>query len=594
MTSSQRPGRFDVACDWSDRELIKSIPGAKWDAERKVWHVSKTWPACVQLRRTFMQRLTISDEVREWAAARKVEVEQAKAWREIIDPGTAVEGLYPWQVADYYWAAAAGDGMLLGNDQGTGKTASAEVILRGLHDALPALVVCPNSVKRVWEQEAAKFIPEANVYVISGGAAQRKKIIKEALADPMALMVINYEGLKGHSRLAPYGSVRLKRCVPCGGTDPKVKAGSCHAHVKELNGTGVIRTVIIDEAHRLKDPKSQQSRAVWAVCHDPSVTRRIAMTGTPIANHVGDLWSIMHAVAPEEYPARSAFLDRYAQLSWNEFGGLDVVGLRQDNAAEFFSFFDSRYRRVTKAAAAPWLPEKYRSVREATMPAKMIKAYAEMEEQMITRLADGTIVFATNQLVQATRLLQMASAYGSTEADGTYHMMEPSPKLDVMEEILEETEGRPIVICALSKQLINLAAARLEKKGIPFGLITGDIHEIDRRKNLDQFQAGRLKALLFTLGAGGEGLTMTAADTIVFLQRSWSCIQNLQAEDRVHRIGSEIHEAIHVIDIVTPGTIEERQIARVHEKLQRMEEIRRDGTLDLLDITDDIRGDLFK
>jgi SNF2 family DNA or RNA helicase len=173
-------------------------------------------------------------------------------------------------------------------------------------------------------------------------------------------------------------------------------------------------------------------------------------------------------------------------------------------------------------------------------------------------------------------------------------MMEPSPKLDVMEEILEETEGRPIVICALSKQLINLAAARLEKKGIPFGLITGDIHEIDRRKNLDQFQAGRLKALLFTLGAGGEGLTMTAADTIVFLQRSWSCIQNLQAEDRVHRIGSEIHEAIHVIDIVTPGTIEERQIARVHEKLQRMEEIRRDGTLDLLDITDDIRGDLFK
>jgi SNF2 family DNA or RNA helicase len=565
---------------------MKTVPGVKWDAERKIWHVPQTWPACVQLRGSFGHKLTMSDEVRQWAIARKAQVDEARAWRDIIDPGIEVQGLYPWQVADYYWMNATGSG-LLGNDQGTGKTASVQVALRGLVGAMPALVICPNSVKRVWEAEAKKFIPEANVYVVQGGAQGRKKIIAQALADPMALIVINYEGLKTHSRLAPYGSVRLKRCQACGGDDPAVKPNQCHVHKKELNDTGVIRSVVIDEAHRLKDPKSQQTRTVWAVCHDPSVTRRIGVTGTPIADHIGDLWGIMHAIAPDEYPTRSSFLDRYAQLSWNTFGGLDVVGIRQDTAAEFFSFFDSRYRRITKAAAAPWLPDKYRSTRYAEMPAKMKKAYDELEEQMVSRLDDGTIVFATNSLTQTTRLLQMSSSYGTTEPDGTYKMTEPSPKLDVLDEILEETGTRPIVVCAMSRQLIELAAARLEKRGVQFGLITGNVHEMDRRRALDAFQAGKLKALLFTLGAGGEGLTMSAADTIVFLQRDWSVIKNLQAEDRVHRIGSEIHEAIHIIDVVMPDTIEEHQIIRVHQKLQRLEEIRRDG-LDLTGVSDNV------
>jgi len=577
MTSSQRPGRFDVDSEWADRELIKTIPGAEWDAARKVWHVPQTWPACIQLRGTFQSRLTMSNEVRAWAAERKLTVDQAVAWRNVIDPGVEVPGLYPWQVADYYWSSVAGSGMLLGNDQGTGKTISAQTILRNLEGALPALIVCPNSVKRVWQTEATKWMPDANVYVISGGATTRKKIIADALTDPMALIVINYEGLKAHSRLSPYGSIRLKRCPACGGDDPKVKAGQCHVHKKELNGTGVIKSIVIDEAHRLKDPKSQQSRTVWAVCHDPSITRRIAMTGTPIANHIGDLWSIMHAIAPEEYPVRSAFLDRYAQLSWNAFGGLDVVGLRQDNAAEFYAFFDSRYRRITKAAAAPWLPDKYRSIRYAEMPTKMKKAYDEMDKQLVTRLDDGTIVFATNSLTQTTRLLQLSSSYGTTNDAGSYIMSEPSPKLDVLDEILEETGDKPIAVCALSRQLIELAAKRLTTRGITFGLITGDVNELERRRALDAFQAGKLKALMFTLGAGGEGLTMSAADTIVFLQRSYSLVQNLQAEDRVHRIGSEVHEAIHIIDVVMPDTIEEDQIDKVHAKLVRLEQIRRDG-----------------
>ena len=595
LTFSSLDDRLDVACDWSDKELIRQVPGARWDSHRKTWHVPRTIVAFIQLGNTFAGRMSAADDVLAWAEERRQAMERAKAWRSLVEVeglDASASGLYPWQLCDYYWMYWAGDGMLLGNDMGTGKTISCQVALRSLEGALPALIVCPNSVKRVWESEAKKWMPGTAVYVVTGGAAGRQKILRAALADPTALIDINSEGLRSHSRLAPYGSVRLKRCVACGGEDEAVKPAQCHAHPKELNGTGVIRSVLIDEAQALKDPKSQQTRACWAVMHDPSVTRRIATTGTPIANHVGDLWSIMHAIAPAEYPVRSAFLDRYAQLSWNAFGGLDIVGLRQDNAVEFFSFFDARYRRVTKAQAAPWLPEKYRSTRYATLPEKMLKAYKELDEQMITRFEDGTIAFASNTLVQSTRLLQMSSAYGTTEPDGTYRMIEPSPKVDVLMEVLAETEGRQVVACALSKQLINLASARLEKEKIPHGLITGDVHELDRRRYLDEFQAGRLRVLLFTIGAGGTGLTMTAADTIVFLQRDWSAIRNLQAEDRVHRIGSEIHEKIHVIDVMAQGTIEEWQISRVHEKLRRLEEIRRDGG-DWTSTIDDIRQDFF-
>src|SRR5690606_1984135 len=151
-----------------------------------------------------------------------------------------------------------------------------------------------------------------------------------------------------------------------------------------------------------------------------------------------------------------------------------------------------------------------------------------------------------------------------------------------------EREGRPLVVAALSRQLIELGSARLEKAGVTHAMITGAVGEYDRRRNLDLFQAGRIPVLLVTIGAGGEGLTMTAADTILFLQRSWSVIQNLQMEDRVHRIGSEVHEAIHVIDVITENTIEEDQIVRVHEKLRRLEEIRRDGGTEM-PFPDDMR-----
>src|SRR6185503_10613064 len=109
-------------------------------------------------------------------------------------------------------------------------------------------------------------------------------------------------------------------------------------------------------------------------------------------------------------------------------------------------------------------------------------------------------------------------------SDWVVQLIEPSPKIDELELILEEMGGRPCVVAAEQRQLIELASRRLTKLGIEHGLITGKIPEFERHITLEKFQNGQLPVLLFTLKAGGTGLTMTAADTIVFLQRSDSMI----------------------------------------------------------------------
>lgn len=604
------PASFVLDTTWAEKELVKQLPGARWDSQLKTWYTPRTWAICLQARGLFGDRLEVDPQVKEWAWAERKRVEQAVELRglfEPVDDGEAAawwtSGLHPFQQVDVSWARATDLNATLTNEMGTGKTISALTTLRASPEtSLPALVICPNSVKENWATEAKNWWPEATVYLVHGGAATRRKQLEAAAEDENAFVVINIEAIRLHSRLAPYGNVRLKRCVDCGGNDEKVKTTQCEVHLKELNEFG-FRSVVFDEAHRMKEPKAKQTRAAWAVMHGETVEYRLALTGTPIANHVGDLWSIMHGVDPEEYPNRSKFMDRYALLTWNAGGGLDVVGLRPDTKQELFGFLDRRVRRVTKSQVLTQLPKKYRSIRHAPMIPKMKKAYKELESELVTRLDDGSILFAPNSLTASLRLLQMSSSYGTVEELGDpdpetgrvktrYVLSEPSPKLDVLEEILDELEGRQVAVCALSRQLIDLAAKRLDDRYESYGMITGTVKKADRDRALDEFQAGKLRCLLFTLQAGGTGLTMTAADTIVFLQRSWSLVDNKQAEDRVHRIGSERHEAIHVIDVVAPESIEERQIERVHDKLRMLEEIVRDGHAEFEPDTDDLREDL--
>lgn len=462
---------------------------------------------------------------------------------------------------------------------------------------LPALVICPNSVKQHWARETATWLPRATPYVVEGSAAQRRKVLKAALLDPRALVVTNIESVRLFTRLAPYGSIKLARCRECDpahGSD-ELTAARCEVHEKELNRFK-FQTVVLDEAHRVKDPKAKQTRAIWYVGHQPGVRWRWALTGTPIANHPGDLWSIMHLVAPHEAPTRSSWTDRFCLMSWNAFGGMDVVGVRPDTRDELFKIVDPRFRRMLKAVVLPQLPPKVREVRYAEMSAAQARAYRELETGLRTRLADGQLLLAANRLVVKTRLMQFAAASVSVEKPdeddlSSWHvaLREPSPKLDVLEEVLDELgvtspdfTGAPVLIAAEHLDLIDLICARLEARGVRHAKITGEVAPIDRQRALDDLTANRIRALVFTGKAGGVGLNMSASDTLINVQRSWSLVDERQKEDRNHRVGSERHASVRIVDVVTRDTVEEDQVTRLHEKLLRLDEITRDrATLQL-------------
>ena len=320
--------RIFVQTAWNERDLVKLIPGARYHTEHKMWHLPLTWPACLQLRGVFGEKLTYGDQLANWAYAERIRADTSLRLRGLTHPEAGPlpgDRLREFQRAGVDYLRVAGSA-LLADDMGLGKTVQILALLDELRrtgDGLPALVVCPKSVKLNWAREAAAWLPRANSYVIGGGAAGRRSALLDASEDPDALVMVSFDALRSHSRLAPYGSIRLRRCRECGNVETQVQPSMCEVHPQELNWMP-FKTVIIDEAHRIKDPSAKQTRAAWAVGHSDSVRRRFALTGTPIGNAPDDLWSIMHFLAPDEHPVKSTYVDRYCLTSWGVYGGVEI------------------------------------------------------------------------------------------------------------------------------------------------------------------------------------------------------------------------------------------------------------------------------
>lgn len=567
-----------IDTEWRFKELCKSIPGATWNASDKAWRLPLSWSACLALRSVFKNDLEIGPRLTEWALIElNTRIAPSNALRELEDY-EGDEDLFPHQRAGVAFLSTARRA-LLADEPGLGKTAQTIRAMKKLSETetvFPALIVCPNTLKKNWKREFARWWPDANVQVISGSAGQRRKQF-EVEAD---VFVINWESLRSHSRLSPYGSIALAKCPDCGGHDEKVTENRCEVHKRELNHID-FKVVVADEIHRSKDPKSKQSRALWAATADADV--RFALTGTPIANNVLDLWSILHWLAPEEWPSKTRWIDRMVDTMLNAFGGMMVLGVKPHMTDEFYASINPRMRRMLKTRVLPWLPPVMKERRDVEMSTKQKKAYQQMRDVMIAELENGEALVAPSPLTQTTRLLQFASSYAEIDIDETTGEMkavlaEPSCKVDaLMDDIKSGDFGDDsVAVCAVSRQLIEILSRALEKEKIPHGLITGAQNEDERQKAVDDFQSGRIKWILFTAQAGGVGITLTAARRLVMLQRPWSLVDYKQAMDRVHRIGSEIHDSIMIIDYVTEGTIEERVIDVLDSKADNFEQVVRD------------------
>jgi SNF2 family DNA or RNA helicase len=283
----------------------------------------------------------------------------------------------------------------------------------------------------------------------------------------------------------------------------------------------------------------------------------------------------------------------------NAFGGMMVLGIKPHMQEEFDATINPRMRRMLKKVVLPWLPDMMFERRDVEMSTKQAKAYKQMRDLMIAELESGEIITAPSALTQTTRLLQFASSYAEMSVDETTgetktKLISPSCKVDALVDDIKNGDfgDDSVAVCAVSRQLIEILSEELTKAKIPHGLITGAQDEDERQQAVDDFQSGKIKWVLFTAQAGGVGITLTAARRLVMLQRPWSLVDHKQALDRVHRIGSEIHDSIIVTDYVTEGTIEERVIQVLETKADNFEEIVRDKDQLLSLLKDDKAGKL--
>jgi SNF2 family DNA or RNA helicase len=457
---------------------------------------------------------------------------------------------YPYQTTGAAFLGAAVCGTLA-DDMGTGKCIQIISFLHE-HDRYPCLIVCPNAAKGTWAAEFAKWDPSVRVQVVGGTAGQRRKQI----ATEADVYVVNYESLRTHTRIAGYGSIAL--------SDEDKRP-------KELNEIDW-EAVVADEAHRCVDPNAKQTRALWGISQHAPV--RIALTGTPLVNSPDDLWSILHFEAPEEWPSKTKFIDRYCIKEYNSWGGMSVIGLNPATRQEFYDLITPRFLRRTKATVNPWLPEKVYERLDVEMSPKQRKAYDAFRNDSLAAL-DGGVALATDPLSILTRLTQLASSNVEVTEAGV-RLCAPSPKVDALVELLQDMpKDEALVVFAQSRQLLVLAHERLEKEGITHGMVWGEQGDWERQGFIDAFQAGDIRVILCTLRAGSESITLTKASTVCFLQRSWSMVTNRQAEDRVHRIGQEA-QSVTIIDMVAPGTVDEHILRAIESKSEMMEEIVRD------------------
>lgn len=576
--------RIEIRSDMREKEQIKLVPGTKWDPEARVWWTPLSWAACIQLRGVFGSDLQVGPALAAWGRTqRDTRVEPCMALRTAEDaPDVNRPELRPFQRAGVKMLVTAKQA-LLADEMGLGKTVQAIIALEETGDsAYPALIVSPNSMKFTWEKEFAKWAPGRRVVVLGhtkvegkrpgtmkvGSKAEQVALVRDGKAD---VLVVNWEALRTMTRLQGYG---------------KIKLSESEMTEKELNEV-TWKSIVADEAHKAKEPKSQQTRALWYLGDKVNGGNRYMLTGTPVANSPADIWSLMRFVAPDDFPGKSKFLDRYAHTSWNGWGGLDVMGIKSETREELFKILDPRFIRRTKAAVLPQLPAKQYSVREVELGSKQRKAYDQIRTQMLAELEGGTLMVG-NPLSQMTRLLQFACAHGEIDAEGNLHLgtknadgtISPASEsctADAVVELAYEMGGEKAAIFSESVQLVEIAAAKLRKEGFRVGMVTGSVTGAERQSYVEQFNDGRIQFILITLGAGGEGLSLTGSSTAIFMQRSFSAVKNAQGEDRLHGIGrGKDGEALQIIDIVSQNTIQSRVFEIMQEKAEKLEEVVRD------------------
>ncbi len=405
-------------------------------------------------------------------------------------------------------------GGVLADEMGLGKTLQALSLLSALGPGKPALVVCPASLLENWRREAARFAPQLRVFV-------------------------------------HHGDRRLSRPADVGAHDLIVTSYGTLARDQPLFAEAAFAVVVADEAQHIKNRRSQNAAALRSL----RASARFLLTGTPLENSLEDLRSLFEFLLP-------GYLQRLPP------------GLRGDERA----WHDDRLRaqtapyilRRTKRAVAPELPEKLEHVLWCELGAAQAKLYRETQERGERELFDleaGGASEARLQFAALTQLLRLRQICCDPRLVVPDASPEMSAKLGSFSELLAEAidDGHRLLVFSQFTSLLALLRAELDAERIAHCYLDGSMPARARQAEVDRFQASpEIPVFLLSLKAGGTGLNLTGADTVVHFDPWWNPAAEAQATDRAHRIGQT--RMVSSYKLIAAGTVEEKVLALQDEK----------------------------
>mgnify|MGYP006397956181 FL=1 len=330
--------------------------------------------------------------------------------------------------------------------------------------------------------------------------------------------------------------------------------------------------MVVDESTTIKNRKAKRTKAICAVGRG-AVMRRI-LTGSPVTKSPMDLYSQMEFLDPGILGFRSfyAFQGRYAIVQRRTLGSHSfnhVVGFRRLD--ELTEKLQEHSYRVRKEDCLD-LPDKVYMSRSVELTKEQSDAYVQMKHLALARLDNGELATTKNVLTQIMRLQQICLGH-LTDDDGVVNEL-PSNRLDELLNICDEIQGKAIIWATWTMDIRSIGEALRDRYSVQsVALLHGETPDSERQQIVEIFQ-DRQSELRFLVGhpkTGGFGLTLTAANTVIYYSNSYDLELRVQSEDRAHRIGQE--NKVTYVDLLSPGTIDEKIVGALRSKIRIADQI---------------------
>jgi superfamily II DNA or RNA helicase len=465
-------------------------------------------------------------------AAWKKQLSRLKESREIRPsvPSTFKAELRHYQLEGFQWLSQMahwGVGACLADDMGLGKTIQALATLLDRAKNGPAMVCAPASVVRNWYHEARKFAPTLNPLVF--GEADRKETLDNL--QPFDLLLVSYGLLQQESEL-----------------------------LIEKHFT----TIVLDEAQAIKNRATKRSQAAMQLQAD----FKIITTGTPIENHLGELWNLFNFLNPGLLGSLDRFNETYAV----------PIERHQDRERrnQLRKLIQPFILRRRKNDVLDELPEKTEITLSVELSQEERAFYEALRRQAVANIENTTGDAGEKRfkiLAELMKLRQAACHPKMVKPDSDL----PSSKLNLFAETVEElrAEGHKALVFSQFVKHLKIIEEWVKQAGIPYQYLDGSTPMGQRDKAIRAFQAGEGDLFLISLKAGGFGLNLTAADYVLHLDPWWNPAVEDQASDRAHRIGQQ--RPVTIYRLVTEDTIEEK-IVKLHADKRELADSLLEGT----------------